>query len=182
MTITIKKAEMKDAPIIADIHVKGWHGAYKGLISQDYLDTQTVEKRMSDWSEWLKDKNSDRFVAYLGNDPVGFVAIGPLRTAPPGTSKIRPIYSSEIYGLYLLPEAYRQGIGTELIKKAVESFKLKKHHSMCLWVLKDNKRACAFYEAMGGQRIGKKDVEFGPTKAKEVCYGWRDISVITNLK
>ncbi len=178
MTIIIKKAEKSDAPILADIHVKGWQGAYKGIISQDYIDTQTVEKRTTDWSEWLNDTTSDRFIAYLDNQPVGFVAIGPLRTPPAGTSKIRPLYSSEIYGLYLLPEVYRQGVGTQLIKRAIQSFKEQKHNSMCLWVLKDNKRACAFYEAMGGQRVGKKIVEFGPTKEKEVCYGWRDINVI----
>lgn len=178
MTLIIKKAEKSDASVIANIHVKGWQGAYKDILNQNYLDSQTVEKRTSDWNEWLRDETSDRFIAYLDNNPVGFIAIGPLRTAPAGTSKIRPTYSSEIYGLYLLPEFYRQGVGAQLLRHAVESFKSKKHTSMCLWVLKDNKRACAFYEAMGGQRIGKKIVEFGPTKAKELCYGWRDISGI----
>jgi hypothetical protein len=31
---------------------------------------------------------------------------------------------------------------------------------------------------MGGQRVGKKMIEIGPTKAKEMCYGWRYIDII----
>ena len=49
---------------------------------------------------------------------------------------------------------------------------------MCLWVLDKNKRGCSFYEAIGGKRVGKKMVEIGPNKLKEVCYGWRDINKI----
>lgn len=178
MSIIIKKAEKEDIPDIARIHVEGWQGAYKGIIDQQYIDSQNLDKRINDWTEWFGDKTVTRLIAFKNNLPVGFVAFGPLRTAPPGTSKIRPLYSSEIYGLYLLPEVFREGIGKSLIKKAAENLKDQKHQSTCLWVLKDNKRACAFYDAMGGQRIGKKMVEFGPTKAKEVCYGWRDINVI----
>jgi ribosomal protein S18 acetylase RimI-like enzyme len=77
-----------------------------------------------------------------------------------------------------MPEYFRQGVGTALIQKAVAALKEQQHQSMCLWVLDKNKRGCNFYEAMGGQRVGKKMIEIGPTKAKEVCYGWRDIDVI----
>lgn len=180
MSLTIREATKDDIPDIARIHVEGWQGAYQGLIDQEYINSQNLEKRTADWEEWFQDETVTRLLAIQQNQPVGFIAFGPLRTAPPGTSKIRPTYSSEIYGLYLLPDMYRQGIGTSLIKSAVEKLQQQKHQSTCLWVLKDNKRACAFYEAMGGQRIGKKIVEFGPTKAKEVCYGWRDISEILN--
>jgi hypothetical protein len=178
MDIFIRPATKEDIPDIARIHVEGWQGAYQGLIDQDYIDSQNLEKRTADWTEWLQDETVTRLLAIQDDKFVGFIAFGPLRTAPPGTSKIRPAYSSEIYGLYLMPEYFRQGVGTALIKQAVEDLKYQKYQSTCLWVLKDNKRACAFYEKMGGQRIGKKIVEFGPTKAKEVCYGWRNISEI----
>jgi hypothetical protein len=69
-------------------------------------------------------------------------------------------------------------MGRVLLKEAVECLRNEKHQSLCLWVLKGNKRACAFYDAMDGKRIGKKFVEIGPTKTQDVCYGWRDIKEI----
>ena len=174
----IRIATSEDISDLATIHVAGWQGAYGGLIDQAYIDSQDIDKRKTDWSEWIKEEDVDRLLAIVDGKAVGFVAYGPLRTAPPGTSKIRPLYSSEIYGLYLLPDYWRQGIGTQLIQQAVQNLKAKKHTSMCLWVLDKNKRACGFYEKVGAQRVGKKMVEFGPSKMKEICYGWRDIDEV----
>lgn len=176
MFLTIKTATAEDISDLAKIHIEGWQGAYSGILDQNYIDSQNIEKRTKDWQEWMKEEGVTRLLAYKDNVPVGFIAFGALRTPPAGMSKIRPLYSSEIYGLYLIPEVFRQGIGTTIFKKAVKNLQIQKHQSMCLWVLDKNKRACTFYEKMGGQRVGKKMVEFGPTKAKEVCYAWRDFS------
>lgn len=181
MTISIQKATSADIPAIAQIHVSGWQGAYGGILDQGYIESKTYENRVHQWTDIFKNQEGDTLIASLNGQVVGFISYGALRTAPPGTSKIRPAYSSEIYALYLLPEFFRQGVGSALIKKAVEDLIMQKHKSLCLWVLDKNKRACGFYEACVGQRVGKKMVEFGPTKAKEVCYGWRDITEILTL-
>jgi len=181
MSVEIREATEADIPDIAAIHVAGWHGAYGGIVDQGYIDSKTVESRIQDWQEWLNEDSSKHLIAFYHDQPVGFVGYGALRTAPPGTSKIRPLYSSEIYGLYLVPDVFRKGIGTSLMQEAVKNLKEQKHQSMCLWVLDKNKRACSFYEFMGGQRVGKKMIEFGPTKAKEVCYGWRDIDGVLKI-
>ncbi len=178
MSVQIRVATIDDIDALAQIHVEGWQGAYGGLIDQAYINSQTVEKRTADWMGWLEQDDTHHLIAHDDDKATGFCGFGPLRTAPPGTSKIRPQYSSEIYGLYLKPEYFRKGVGTALMKEAAKNLKDLKHQSTCLWVLKDNKRGCAFYDAMGGQRIGKKIEQFGPTKAKEVCYGWRDITEI----
>lgn len=181
MVLEIRKATEADIPDIAEIHVAGWQGAYGGIVDQDYLDGFTVDMRIEKWQEHFDNGESQAMIAYLEGKAVGFVDYGPLRTAPAGTSKIRPLYSSEIYALYLKPDYLRQGIGTALIVEAVQALKIQKHQSMCLWVLKDNKRGCAFYDALGGQRVGKMMTEIGTTKAKEVCYAWRDLSLITKV-
>ena len=178
MSIEIREATQVDIPDIAKIHAAGWHGAYGGIVDQGYLDEFTVEMRIPKWQEHFDSGESNAMLAYIDGNAVGFVDYGSLRTPPAGMSKIRPLYSGEIYALYLMPEYFRQGVGTALIQQAVAALKEQKHQSMCLWVLDKNKRGCSFYEAMGGQRVGKKMAEFGPTKAKEVCYGWRDIDVI----
>lgn len=178
MSLEIRDATKDDITDIATIHVAGWQGAYGGIVDQAYLDSMTIESRIEQWTNHFNAGETNAKIALVSGNVAGFVDCGSLKTPPPGTSKIRPLYSSEIYALYLKPEFFRQGVGTALIKNAAADLKEKKHQSMCLWVLKDNKRACSFYDAMGAQRIGKKMIEIGPTKAKEVCYGWRDIEEV----
>lgn len=180
MTLSIQQANKNDAEIIAKLHVAGWQGAYGGLIDQSYIDSQTAALRTEKWQEIFAQDESTTLLATIEGKPAGFISYGPLRTAPPGTSKIRPLYTSEIYALYLAPDFFRQGIGTQLMGAAIDGLKAGKHQSTCLWVLEGNKRARGFYDKMSGQRIGKKMVEFGPTKAKEICYGWRDFDVFKN--
>ena len=176
MTITIRKATEADIPTIAALHVEGWKGAYGGIVDQAYLDGLTVEKRIADWKGWLAAGESEVFIAEADGVPAGFVVTGRTKTPPPGSSPIRPSHSGEVYALYLHPDYWRRGIGTDLLKAAARNLKEKKHSTLCLWVLEANQRARAFYEKMGGQKLGGKMIEIGPSSLKEVCYGWRDTS------
>ena len=170
----IRKATQDDIPAIASLHIEGWKAAYGGLVDQAYLDSLSVEQRTKDWEGWMESGESDTFVAEEDGNPVGFITTGRTKTPPPGSSPIRPLYSAEIYALYLHPDVWRKGIGTALLKAAARHLKEQKHTSLCLWVMDGNGRAKLFYEKLGGQRVGKKMVEIGPSSLKELCYGWRD--------
>lgn len=175
----IRSATETDIPSIARIHVEGWKTAYSGMVDQGYLDSLSVEKRMEDWKVWMRSGETDVWIAESGaGDPAGFIAAGRMRTAPPGTSSIRPLYSAEIYALYLLSQYWRKGMGKALLQGAAKNLKEKKHKSLCLWVLAENSRACAFYEALGGQKLGKKKIQIGPSQVDEMCYGWRPLGQI----
>jgi ribosomal protein S18 acetylase RimI-like enzyme len=179
MTISIRPATTDDIPTIAALHIEGWKGAYGGIVDQAHLDGLTVEKRIADWTGWMAADESTVFIAEDGGAPAGFVVIGRTKTPPPGSSPIRPSHSGEIYALYLHPDHWRKGIGTMLLKHAARELKDRKHSTICLWVLDANARAKSFYEKMGGQKLGNKMIEIGPSKLKEICYGWRDT---TNLR
>jgi ribosomal protein S18 acetylase RimI-like enzyme len=170
----IRKATQDDIPAIAALHIEGWKAAYGGLVDQGYLDSLSVEQRIKDWQGWMAAGESETLIAEIGGKPSGFITTGRTKTPPPGSSPIRPLYSAEVYALYLDPSAFRQGVGTALLKQAAADLKDQKHSSLCLWVLDGNARAKAFYEKMGGQKVGSKMVEIGPSKLKEACYGWRD--------
>jgi ribosomal protein S18 acetylase RimI-like enzyme len=177
MTI-IRPATTDDIPHIAALHVEGWKGAYGGIVDQAYLDALTVEKRIADWTQWMAAGESQVFLAEEDGKPAGFVVTGRTKTPPPGSSPIRPSHSGEIYALYLHPDYWRQGIGTALIKHGARVLKDQKHSSVCLWVLDANVRGKAFYEKMGGHKIGNKMIEIGPSKLKEICYGWKDTALL----
>jgi ribosomal protein S18 acetylase RimI-like enzyme len=171
----IRPADPQDIAAIAALHIEGWKGAYGGLVDQNYLDSLSIEKRIQDWEGWMAAGESKTLIAEEEGRPAGFVTTGRTKTPPPGSSPIRPLYSAEVYALYLHPDFWRKGIGTGLLRQAATDLKIEKHSSLCLWVLDGNTRAKAFYEKMGGQKVGSKIVEIGPSKLKEVCYGWRDI-------
>lgn len=170
----IRKATQDDIPAIAALHIGGWKAAYGGMIDQGYLDSLSVEARTKDWQNWMAAGESDTLIAEKDGVAVGFITTGRTKTPPPGSSPIRPLYSAEVYALYLDPSVWRQGVGTALLKQAATDLKAQKHSSLCLWVLDGNARAKSFYEKMGGQKVGSKVVEIGPNKVKEACYGWRD--------
>ncbi len=176
--IQIRQATQDDIPIIAALHVEGWKGAYGGIVDQAHLDSLTVEQRAKDWTQWMATGESDIFIGDVEGKPAGFVVTGRTKTPPPGSSPIRPSHSGEIYALYLHPDHWRKGLGTALIKHAARHLKENKHSAVCLWVLDANTRAKAFYEKMGGQKLGGKMIEIGPSSLKEVCYGWKDTSAL----
>ena len=175
MPFTIRPATEIDIPAIAFIHVAGWRDSYGGIVRQEFLDNLSVEEKEKNWRDWFKDGTMQVLLALDGaGKPCGFISFGKLRTPVPGGSPIRPPYSAEVYAIYILHDSQRQGLGRQLMREAALKLKDMKHRSLCLWVLEKNARAVEFYKKLGGQRCGKKDIEVGGTKVKDVAIGWRD--------
>ncbi len=178
MSVHIRSATQADIPDLARIHLASKLAAEAGIVDADFLNAKTQEEYEAKWVKFYADEDSQKALIFKDDIAVGFISFGPLRTAPAGTSKIRPLYSSEIFAIYVHPDHFDQGFGKQLFQYAVTNLKEKKHKSLCLWALDKNKRACGFYDKMGGVRVGKQIVEMGPTKVKEACYGWRNIAEI----
>lgn len=181
MGMTIRQARPDDIPSIAAIHVTSKQAAYAGIVDQSFLDTKTQNEYEAKWQEWLSEEGVDVSFLFKEDTPCGFISYGRMQTPPPGTSKIRPQYTAEIFAIHIHPDHWRKGLGKKLIGHAAQTLKDNKHSSLCLWVLGKNERATKFYDALGGKRLGKRNVEVGPNKLKELCYGWRDISDITGF-
>lgn len=175
--MNIRPCTPDNAAALAHLHIEGWRASYAGLVEQSFLDGLDKDKRTADWIKWLGE-GTEALIAHDDNgSPAGFIAFNKLMTPPPGMSPVRPLYTSEILAIYILPDYWRQGLGKSLMKAAALRLKERKHKSLCLWVLEKNARGNAFYKALGGQRCGKKDVTIGNQKLTDVCYGWRDTAV-----
>ncbi len=178
--MNIRPATTADARDLAYIHIEGWRSSYGGLVDQAYLDGLDKDAREKNWVEWISGE-TEALIAYDDKGaPAGFISFGKLMTPPPGMSPIRPLYTTEILAIYILPPYWRQGLGRTLMAQAAARLREKKHKSVCLWVLEKNSRGVAFYKSLGGERCGKKTVDIGGKALTDVCYGWRDITALTS--
>ena len=173
MNIQIRDITEQELPQLGALHVQSIKDAYSGFVDQGYLDSLTVEDRVAKWTEWFTPEERPLLMAWDGDVPAGFINFGKLRTAPPGCSPIRPPYTAEIFAFYAAKEYWGKSVGSALFRAAVHRLVDMRHESLCLWVLEDNARAVSFYKNKGGQRCGKQMIEMGPSRLKEICYGWR---------
>jgi GNAT superfamily N-acetyltransferase len=144
--VDVRSAEAGDEVAIAEVHVRTWQAAYRGLIPDVYLDGLSVSKRRDSWREIINEFDTPAtgaFVALHGSDVVGFVHFCPSRD----DHADRDV--GEITAIYVHPEHWGEGIGRVLIGRALDSLGEAGFSSATLWVLDGNERACRFYEASG---------------------------------
>jgi len=139
----IRYANEGDAFTLAYIHVNSWKAAYKNIVPDEILDNLSVDKRKLYFENVIKDKSEIIVIAYKDNVAAGFMTFGKCRDDDKDSSL------GEIWGIYLLPEFWRQGIGSELISWGVNSLNDLGYNKVCLWVLEENMRARKFYEKQG---------------------------------
>ena len=58
--LTIRPAEIDDAPAIARVHVETWRWSYRGIVPEAYLDSTTVQNRAFVWAHLLARRGAER--------------------------------------------------------------------------------------------------------------------------
>jgi ribosomal protein S18 acetylase RimI-like enzyme len=165
MEYTIRQAMQQDAARIAQINVETWHFAYKGIISDEYLNTLSIEKRTADWYRILDPSNTRTYTIIIQdqNDIVQGYCSG-------GLSRING-FQAEIYALYLDPASHKKGLGRALIEAFMHYCREQDLTSICVLVLSNNP-ACGFYQAMGARFIRHESLQLGDTEYQESLYAW----------
>jgi ribosomal protein S18 acetylase RimI-like enzyme len=172
-TITIRAATPADAPAIGRVHVQSWREAYGGLLSADLLGSVSETVRAAMWRGALDAQPPiSLYVAVRADgDLVGFAAGGPRRgSALP--------FDAEVYAIYLLGAARRRGCGRRLMATLAAALRARQLRSLCLWVLRENAQARAFYERLGGEVVGERTQTEGEDRLAEVAYGWSDVNAL----
>jgi GNAT superfamily N-acetyltransferase len=105
--------------------------------------------------------------------------VGYASTGPPRDEDV-PLPAAEVYAIYVLPDAWRSGVGRALLATVVAEWQSRRVERMVLWVLEDNAGARRFYEATGwAPDGGRQQIDLGGIAPTEVRYrldaaGWRD--------
>ena len=159
----IRQAEPKDAKAIAEIHVRSWQAAYRGQLTDDYLDSLSVDERLETHRQALASPGEHRtWVAEEGGRVVGFAVTGPSQDADADDR------TGELYAMYLEPDRFGRGIGKELHDHALDDLRGRGFGTATLWVLETNARGRGFYEREGWRADGtvtseRVDCEMRPT-------------------
>jgi GNAT superfamily N-acetyltransferase len=176
---SVRRATPDDAAAIARVHVESWQSSYRGILSNAFLETLSVAERTKHWRRNLTEP--DRGIAgisstghpghatFVGLAPdkgvIGFCSAGPNRGGA-------PIFAGEVYAIYLLDSAKRQGLGRALFLEAARWLASQQLEPLLVWVLADNQPAREFYRAIGGRELEPRLITIAATSYSEVAYGF----------
>ncbi len=162
----LRRAQPDDAPALARVHVDSFRAAYRDLTTPAHLERFSYALREERFREALIAGTEEDYLACVeaNQEPVAILTIGMARDADlePGTG--------EIWGIYIAPDYWRQGIGTWLVREAEQMLVARGCASAVLWVLAGNHRARRFYEAAGYVADGASHVIQWDTPLKAVRY------------
>lgn len=126
------------------VHWQTWREAYDNLLPAEYQETMTLER-----CRFFSQKYPENtLIAMDGKKVVGFISYGNYRD--------ETIQAGEIIALYVLKDYYGKGVSKQLMHAAFVA--LDQFSEIYLWVLKDNKRAIAFYQKMGFTFDGQEQI------------------------
>jgi len=164
VTVRIREGEPKDAEAIAGIHVRSWQEAYRGQLTDEYLDGLTVQDRLELHRYALEQPPPEyrMWVAEDGGRILGFAVTGRSEDADADER------TGELYAIYLEPERVGTGLGRTLFEHAIGDLRERGYRTVTLWVLQTNERARRFYEVAGWSTDGaatseRVDCEMRPT-------------------
>jgi ribosomal protein S18 acetylase RimI-like enzyme len=167
--ILIRKAEPKDAAGIARVHVESWRSTYQGIVPDAYLDCLDEAERAEHWRDLLE-HGMLVLLAERAGVVIGFATGGKSRDGVANCD-------AELYAIYLLEEAQRARIGRDLLHELARMLREQGFRSMEVWVLARNP-AKGFYERMGAEYAGSKEIDIGGSTLAEQAYVWRDLGAL----
>jgi GNAT superfamily N-acetyltransferase len=168
--LTLRDATESDSPAIARLHAESWRSAYRGILSDEYLDTRAHSERAVLWQTRFSEKAGKPFfvvLAEIGAQLAGFACVFPNED---------PIFGSFVDNLHITPELKRKGIGRRLLAEVARRLIADQTPGgVYLWAIERNNNARQFYSSVGAVEVGCE--EFATPdggKVREVrCY-WPD--------
>jgi ribosomal protein S18 acetylase RimI-like enzyme len=163
--VNVRAARPEDAAEVAGVHVRSWQAAYRGLLSDEYLDGLRPEDRMARYTFGSTDPDQPSTLVATEAEVIrGFVTTGPSRDA--GVA-----HRGEVFGLYVDPDAWSLGVGHLLMTEARAHLSRRGFTEAVLWVFVGNVRAEAFYRRDGWRPDGRRqNEEVWGALVDEVCW------------
>lgn len=173
MNASIRTVTASDVDALASMHAESWRSAYRGILSDAFLDAGLIENRKVLWNKRLSPQPSGHFgfVASVNGKNVGFAyAFGAYDEK----------WGTQLDNLHVMPEFKGQGIGSKLLTAVVKHLAAQDYPTgLFLWVYEQNLSARAFYESLGAVPIERIEIA-APDKSlvAEWRYAWDRSSLL----
>jgi GNAT superfamily N-acetyltransferase len=148
--VRIRSMQAADASTVAALHAASWQRAYRGILTNAYLDSDLDGERRAAWTTKLSVADgSVGWLVLVDNAPAGFVFVRPRDDAQWGTL---------VDNLHVLAAHQGHGLGRRLLHTvgswtAAHTPDVGVH----LWVFADNVAARGFYRRVGGHEVERTD-------------------------
>ena len=167
-----------DADSVTALHAASWRSAYRGILTDDYLDHEVDADRQSVWRDRLQSPAAGAaspafgIVAEdAGGQMIGFAYV---------MLDHDPVWGTLVDNLHVHPDAKGGGIGRKLLQAVVRELGAEhRRQPLFLWVLDANEAAKRFYARLGAEFTDQAmSTPFdGQPKLKWRCV-WRDPSTL----
>lgn len=165
MTIIVRPARPEDVDDVVDIGLTSWREGFRGVVAGDMMpDAGGLRARIR---ERVGERGPPIAVGELDGSVRGWITFGTSRDADAGPSV------GEIWALNVHPDAWRRGIGRELVGYALDQLARAPFSEATLWTFRDTPRSRAFYEALGFEHDGATQRRHASGGAIEVRYRLR---------
>lgn len=152
-----------DRMAISKVYEESWKCAYKGIISQDYLDS--IPK--GQWISNLDNPNRKTLVCIDNGRIMGTSSFCKCRFEQFNGW-------GEVISIYLLPAYMGKGYGKILLESVIVELNKLGYKDTFLWVLEENIRARKFYEKVGFVKTDDfLNVEIGGKDLREIGYVYK---------
>lgn len=153
--MTFRYAASQDAAAVAALHAESWRSAYRGILSEEYLENRAHLERAQVWRQRFVEPREKPMFTLLAEEEeqlVGFACVFPDENA---------VYGSFLDNLHVAPGFTGKGIGRKLLSEVARHLAQNDSDStapgargLYLWVIEQNVRARGFYEKAGAQVVG----------------------------
>jgi len=169
--MTIRMAEAADADLIAQLHARSWHTAYRGILSDEFLDGPLHADRRGLWrARFAEADRTDQMV--LVDEEAGKIQ---------GFACVfldaDPDWGSLLDNLHVVPESKGRGLGRQLMAEVANRLLKLDRTRLHLWAFEQNHAARRFYERLGGV-VTTSQAESAPDgrEVNAVRYCWSDLA------
>jgi GNAT superfamily N-acetyltransferase len=168
--LRLREAAERDFAAIARLHAESWRSAYRGMLSDEYLDHRVHLERATLWQQRFSERAEKPFFVILAEveeELAGFACVFPDE---------HPTYGAFLDNLHVVPQRTGQGIGRRLLSAVAERLLTdERRDGLYLWVIEQNIRARRFYAQAGGLEVGRDTLYMadGSRVMEMRCY-WPD--------
>ena len=144
--LQIESFDSAAVPTIARLHATSWRKAYRGILTDTYLDDDLEAERRTVWTVKLAAPDAGPgWLARVNNEAVGFVYVRPRED---------PRWGTLVDNLHVLAGHQGLGIGRLLLHTVgTWTSAHAPNAAIHLWVFAENYPAREFYRLMGGAEV-----------------------------